>query len=201
MKVVRFPIIAADLFTTSVGTDEQRQTLLAEALAHRTADQDVMAFSNEGCWRSQFKYQNIEWLLTCLRDITNTAIDYYIETDHSFATKVKHFQAPEVKYWTNVNEPMSKNSLHIHGLYHFVGLYYLQGYGTGDLVFHNPSNLTETCNPYAPFISRTSWAPKNGDLLVWPGWMPHETEINTSKDQRVNIAFNIRFQTPQMIYD
>jgi uncharacterized protein (TIGR02466 family) len=201
MKILRFPIIAADLFTVSVGTDEQRQALLAEALAHRNADQDSMSFSNEGCWRSQFEYKNIDWLMSHLKEVTNNAINYYIETDHAFAQKVKYFHSPEVKYWTNVNEPLSKNSLHVHSLHHFVGLYYIQGYDTGDLVFHNPSNLTETCNPYAPFVSRMAWPPKNGDLLVWPGWMPHETEINQSKDQRVNIAFNIRFQTPQMIYD
>lgn len=201
MKVIRFPIIAADLFTTNVGTDEQRQELLAEALTHRNANQDTMAFSNEGCWRSQFQYKNIDWLTEHLRNLTNTAIDYYIETDNAFSKKVKFFGDARVKYWTNVNEPKSKNSLHVHGLHHFVGLYYIQGYDTGDLIFHNPSNLTETCNPYTPFVSRTAWPPKNGDLLLWPGWMPHETEINLSDKQRVNIAFNVRFETPQMIYD
>jgi len=36
-------------------------------------------------------------------------------------------------------------------------------------------------------------------LILWPGWMPHETEVNTSDKYRINIAFNIRFQTPFMI--
>ena len=201
MKMLRYPIIAADLFTVNVGTAEQRKVLLDEALAHRNSGEDNMAFTNEGCWRSQFVYQDIEWLMVHLKELTNAAIDYYISTDHSFAGKVQHFGKPEVKYWTNVNEPHSKNSLHVHSLYQFVGLYYIQGYSTGDLVFHNPSNLTETCNPYAPFASRMAWQPKDGDLLVWPAWMPHETELNLSEDQRVNIAFNIRFQAPQMIYD
>mgnify|MGYP003704826005 FL=1 len=48
------------------------------------------------------------------------------------------------------------------------------------------------CGPNSPFSSRMSYQPKDGDLLLWPGWLPHEVEINNSEKQRVNIAFNIK---------
>ena len=74
MKMLRYPIIAADLFTVNVGTAEQRKVLLDEALAHRNSGEDNMAFTNEGCWRSQFVYQDIEWLMVHLKELTNAAI-------------------------------------------------------------------------------------------------------------------------------
>ena len=37
-----------------------------------------------------------------------------------------------------------------------------------------------------------SVTPVEGDLVIWPAWMPHEVETNTSNTQRVNIAFNIK---------
>ena len=117
-----------------------------------------------------------------------------------YPTKVKNYGPPDIDYWTNVNEPMSKNSMHNHALHHFVACYYIQAEGTGDIVFHNPANLLEQCHPHSPFTSRMAFQPRTGDLLVWPAWMPHEVEMNTSDMQRINIAFNIRFKTPHMIY-
>ena len=60
-------------------------------------------------------------------------------------------------------------------------------------------NVLESCHPHAPFMTKFSYDPQDGDLLVWPAWMPHETAINTSTQQRINVAFNIRFQTQKHI--
>jgi hypothetical protein len=197
----RYSIIAADLFAKNTGTADQIKSLRDQALYQHGLGMPEMTFSNEGCWRSQFKYQDMDWLLDEIRSLTNQAMAYYSQADPSYAKKVKHYGDAEIRYWTNVNDPGSRNALHNHQLHHYVALYYVDAEGTGDLVFHNPSNLTEGCNPYAPFVGRISWTPKNGDLLLWPSWMPHETDRNDSNGYRINIAFNIRFQTPQMIYD
>lgn len=197
----RFPIIQADLIQENIGTESQRQELLDQALEAYNNNETPMSFSNEGCWRSQFRYRNISWLIDEIRQAVNFFIEIYKETDPSYATKVKYFGDAEINYWTNVNKPGSKNNLHNHSLHHYVAVYYLQGKDTGDILFHNSSNLTEGCTPYAPFVSKIAWSPKDGDLLAWPAWVPHETDINNSDRHRINIAFNIRFQTPQMIYE
>lgn len=196
-----FPILAADLFTAKVGTEQQRQDLAKQAWSEFHSGRESMTFSNEGCWRSQFKYSDLEWLLDEIRSLTNQAIKHYHSIDHSYAKKVENYGDAEIRYWTNINRPGSKNALHSHQLHHYVALYYVDAEGTGDLVFHNPSNLTESCNPFGPFVGRIAWTPKNGDLLLWPGWVPHETDLNLSNTFRINIAFNIRFRTPQMIYE
>ena len=33
--------------------------------------------------------------------------------------------------------------------------------------------------------------PKDGDLFIWPGWVPHQVEENKSNQQRINLAFSI----------
>ena len=68
--------------------------------------------------------------------------------------------------WTNVNDPKSKNVVHAHKEFSFVGLYYIDAEGTGDLIFHNPINLLSDCNPKSPFVRTVSYPPKNGNLLL-----------------------------------
>ena len=196
---MRFQILSADVFTSNVGTPEQIETLRQEALAQRKISIDEFCFSNDKCWRSSFKYKDINWVIEEIRKLVNEAIDYYVQTDRLYGEKVNYYGIPTVKYWTNVNEPHSKNAIHSHSLHHFVAVYYLQSDDTGQLVFHNPANLVQECHPHSPFVSMSAFNPKAGDLYVWPGWVPHETETNFSDQQRINIAFNITFETPMMI--
>lgn len=193
----RYPIIAADLFVKEkVGTEEQHQQLKKEALHNFEKNDIQLGFSNDGCWRSVFQYENIEWLMAEIKDSVQQAVDYYCTKDPAYQTKVNQFGEAEFNYWTNVNAPGSRNMLHVHSLFHYVGVYYIETEGTGDLIFHNNANLLQESNPHSPFISRMAYQPKNKDLIIWPGWMPHETDINYSENYRINIAFNIRFQTP-----
>lgn len=193
-SVKQFKLLSAEVFANTAGTTDQIQQLKEEALARKAENPTGMFFTNENCWRSSFEYNNIDWLLKELAQVLHQAVTYYSQVDPLFPQKSKFYGKPEIDYWTNINEPGSKNSLHSHGTYHFVGVYYLQSEGTGDLVFHNPANLLEECNPNGPFVSRMAFTPKDGDLLVWPAWVPHEVEMNLSNKQRINIAFNIKFK-------
>lgn len=190
-----YKLIEANLFVDNFGSPEQIETLKQEALYQKLNYPETMAFTNNGCWRSEFKYKDISWLMMGLTNVLNTAIDYYKANDPTYKEKCSAYIKPEVTYWTNINEPGSRNVLHNHDLHHFVACYYLQSEGTGNIVFSNPGNLMENCHPYSPFVSQMAYPPKTGDLLLWPGWMPHQTEINYSKQQRISIALNIRFQT------
>ena len=197
----QFRILQADVFVKdNVGTQQQRDDMIKYAQdIKKQTNQQQLNFSNAGCWRHEFNYPDIQWLVDELRNLTNTAIETYAKSDPLYNEKLKSYGAPEVNYWTNINEVGSKNSLHDHRLHHYVAVYYLQGKDTGDIVWHNPMNLTESCHPHAPFTSRYSYSPNDGDLILWPAWVPHETEVNSSDKQRINIAFNIRFQTPRYI--
>lgn len=189
------PVVHADIFyKANVGSEEQRLDLLNQAWNEYKVNSQTLAWTNRGCWRSNFEYTNIDWLIKEVRGSIAEAGFYYQKLDPIYTKKVSNFTGSKIKYWTNINKPGGKNALHEHKLWHYVAVYYLDAAGTGDIVFYNPSNLTEGCNPFAPFVSPIAFSPKNGDLLVWPAWLPHEVEHNFSDKHRVNIAMNIRFE-------
>lgn len=198
MKV--FKLLSADLFVQpNVGTEEQQKNILDFAYSQKRQNPTEMAFSNYGCWRSEFKYEDIDWLIQNILDVVHEAIKLYEGLDLTYKNKVKHYGLPRINYWTNINEPGAKNVMHCHDLHHYVAVYYIQSKNTGAINFHNPANLLENCHAHSPFVSQMSYEPSDGDLLIWPGWMPHSIDENRSKIDRVNIAFNIRFETPRMI--
>ena len=120
-------------------------------------------------------------------------MNFYKDHDESFNALISQDeQKLDFSIWTNVNEPGSINELHTHKGFSFACTYNLQTEGTGNLVFRNPANLLNDCDLKSPFIRNYKIEPKDGDLLVWPAWVPHEVEINKSDKQRINIASNIK---------
>lgn len=188
--MILWNVLRADVLVRNVGTEQQRNLLLQQALQAQQF-QGSKNNSNDGCWRSSFDYTDMNWLVDEIKFSLGQLIEFYMKEDPSY----QHRFSPtinKIDHWTNVNEPNSSNRLHVHRTYDYAACYYLQAEGTGDLTFHNPANLMSELGPNSPFISRMSYQPKDGDLLVWPGWIPHEVEVNRSDKQRVNIAFNIK---------
>lgn len=183
------PILRADIFRRNVGTPEQRQQIINQ-LHIKMQTTKSLPNSNEGCWRAIIKYDNIDWLESQVFEMLEEAIQFYMEMDpaykHVFTDKI-----PTVDTWTNVNKPGSSNRIHSHKECAFVGLYYVQAENTGELTFINPANYLSDCSSNSPATSRMSFIPKDGDLILWPAWVPHEVEVNKSDQHRINIAFNI----------
>ena len=188
MKLV--PIVKSDLLINNVGSDEQRTYLIKEAFLRKQNTPSINN-TNDGCWRGIFKYSDIDWLIQEVESSAKYLVSYYLEKDPSYKIRLKQ-KTNSIDYWTNINDPGSLNRLHSHKDVDYVGLYFLQSGGTGDLIFHNPANLLTDCSDNSPFISRMIYKPKDGDLLIWPGWVPHEVEVNNSNKHRINIAFNIK---------
>lgn len=186
-----WPILAADVCIRNVGTPEQRDALIKEAFLRKQSGAMAIGNSNEGCWRSDFNYKDIAWLETEIKHSLEVMVGHYLDRDLALKSRFDP-KGLIMDYWTNINDPRSLNRLHSHSGYDYVGLYFLQGEGTGDLVFHNPANLMNECNLNSPWIHRNAYEPKDGDLLLWPAWMPHEVETNNSNKHRINIAFNIK---------
>ena len=183
-------VMRGDVLIRNVGTEEQRNNLLNQALVAKNLMPSKYN-SNDGCWRSSFDYQGIDWLVDEIKSSLHNLVNFYLEQDPSYAHRFNP-TINKIDHWTNINDPKSFNRLHVHKSYDYVACYYIQAEGTGDITFHNPANLMSECGPNSPFTARMSYQPKDGDLLVWAGWMPHEVEVNQSDKQRVNIAFNIK---------
>jgi uncharacterized protein (TIGR02466 family) len=101
--------------------------------------------------------------------------------------------------WINANPIAGFNRPHIHPDDLFAGVYYVSvPENSGSIIFKNPAinlqyhvreSLVENINQFiAP-----NWVlkPKPGMLLLFPGWLEHYVEPNTSTEDRISIAFNI----------
>lgn len=184
-------LFKSDLFMTKIGTDEQRLDLKNQILDAKENNQASMADNNDLCWRSEVKYKNIEWLTDSILNVTKSSIDYYVNEDQAFQDLISQGLI-NIDYWTNVNEPGSNNILHSHISDSFTAVYYVQGTDTGGLRFKNPANLLNNLNMTSPFCRDCVIYPEDGDLLLWPGRIPHEVDRNESNKKRINLAFSIK---------
>ena len=183
----------ADLFIKNdVGTKEQREDLKKQILHAKENDIGTQGGSNPGCWRSNAVYE-MPWLYDAMRSLVTSANQAYFQLDPVFKHLLSQCNNIDYNTWTNVNEKGSKNTLHTHTPDAWAGIYYVQAEGTGNLVFYNPANILQQCQPKSPFTKKSGIPPKDGMLILWPGWVPHEVEENTSDKQRINLAWGINF--------
>ena len=185
-------LIQAQLFDrANIGTDEQVADLLAQI--NEIKFEPSMPHSNDGCWRSIHKYTNIEWLYKEIVDLAKEATEFYASIDPQF-TEFSKNKKYNLHQWTNVNQPESINVIHSHVGANFSCVYYVQSKDTGDLVFSNPANVLHNCNANSPFVKDIFFKPKDKDLILWPSWMPHAVERNSSNKERINLTFDIRLE-------
>lgn len=177
--------------TPNVGNDDQVADLRNQIDQLRS--NPSTSNTNDGCWRSEHKYENINWLLKEITAKVFRAIDLYSKKDKVFASAIQRIDKKDLKifYWTNINQTNSRNVLHSHKSSIFSGVYYVQGTNTGTLRIINPANLLGECNKLSPFTRDFYYEPRDRDLILWPSWLPHEVEPNTSTRERINIAYDV----------
>jgi uncharacterized protein (TIGR02466 family) len=186
-------ILQADVFVkTNVGLD-RIDSLAEELLDLHSKEPDNIGRSNIGCWRYRHPFNNIDWLMAEIGELIAEATKLYAPIDPSFATTA-NFKNINVDYWANVNDIGSRNTLHSHKPAQFSAVYYIHGTDTGQLRFLNPANDIGDCNHTSPFTRDFIFDPKDGDLILWPSWIPHEVEPNLSNRKRINLAFDLRLE-------
>tara|TARA_R110000822_G_scaffold91624_1_gene211156 strand:- start:1730 stop:2347 length:618 start_codon:yes stop_codon:yes gene_type:complete len=82
---------------------------------------------------------------------------------------------------------------HIHGSADISGVYYYKtNEKDGDIVFDNPSPQAEMSKC---FNNNSSWkhSPKTGKLLLFPSYLRHGVQRNTTEEDRISLSFNITF--------
>ena len=99
--------------------------------------------------------------------------------------------------WFNINDTRQcMNAEHIHGDT-FSGVFYLKApEGSGKLVLQNPGinglwqgfSLVEKKNQFTG--ERIRIAPGEGNIVMFPSYLPHSVESNDHDDERISISFN-----------
>lgn len=100
--------------------------------------------------------------------------------------------------WFNINDKKEcMNSEHIHNEV-FSGVFYLKAPDkSGKLVLQNPAinrmwkgcNLTSQKNQFTGETVRIE--PVEGNIIIFPSYLPHSVETNNHDDERISISFDI----------
>ena len=187
----RLSLFHSDLFLRkNIGTKDQLDDLRKQILETKNTEGTGLTENNPNCWRSNANYQNLDWLMKATQELTMKAAEYYFEMDEFFRGYVTQKRI-NINYWTNVNDAGGGNVLHTHEKDCFAAVYYLDAEDTGLIHFSNPANVLNQCNRHSPFTRAMSLPPEDNSLILWPAWIPHEVEVNSSNKQRINLAFSI----------
>jgi len=103
--------------------------------------------------------------------------------------------------WSNLHPTGGFTDTHSHSLMPVVVSFYLSApENSGGIVFTNPMEYSLSHIPYNdPIEGKTETTVKveTGDILLFPGYLRHKTQVNYSDQDRIVITFNIR---PEGIY-
>jgi uncharacterized protein (TIGR02466 family) len=112
--------------------------------------------------------------------------------------------------WSIINPPGSSNRAHVHPGCLWSGVYYIQApEGAGNIEFVEPRTAHLMNQPkYQPNSKRKKecwtkvrFTPTPGRMLIFPSWLYHAVEPNTSKEagnkgNRIIISFNLNQVKP-----
>jgi uncharacterized protein (TIGR02466 family) len=150
--------------------------------------------SNYGGWQSDiFQVPN-----TQVSILTDTIVQRAASIKNKLGFKEDyHFYLNNI--WININQRSSFNKPHIHTECVLSGVYYVDCDAThGNIVFRHPS-IIQQCVIEEDSVSKftefnaAEWSvfPEIGKLLIFPSWLEHYVEPNSSDHERISIAFNI----------
>lgn len=187
------------LWQTSMVETEPRWTLMRQAMLDKigelTHSERSVAKTNFGGWQSPgdlYKHREFTWLMERILQHANEVASSY--------SREKRFDSGVM--WANVNGQFNFNAMHIHADALMSGVIYLkvaredQGViqffdareGSPAAYWRCFMNLPDETEMTQGVVTVT---PREGDILLFPGWLKHWVTPNLTADVRVSVSFNL----------
>ena len=99
--------------------------------------------------------------------------------------------------WSIINSKEALNQRHIHGNNYISAAYYVKASeNSGNIVFYDPRSAPTYSHPIYKKPNKLnsnshSIIPKEGLLVLFPSYLHHSVDMNTSNEERIVISFNI----------
>jgi uncharacterized protein (TIGR02466 family) len=95
--------------------------------------------------------------------------------------------------WLNVHGQGGFNHVHVHTTSWYSGVFYLQcSEKSGNITFTDPRPGADMSYYHQLTQGRLhTITPSAGDLILFPGFLPHLVEPNCSQEPRISVSFNI----------
>ena len=190
----------------TVFDNRQCVTISQEILDYKNScdiksDANMQLNANQGCWMGmphkhggfskEIEFLLMEKILSCCNEyaknlkkpnnINNLNTDYLDKSQF------------HVHAWCNVNDINSENYIHSHPGNFASGVIWFQAEGTGVLEFIPHNYINKLTHPVWPYHGVSRYKPVDGDILIFPSYLLHRVERNTSNQQRVSMAFDLSF--------
>ena len=158
-------------------------------------DPDGVARSNQGGWHS--KPFN-------LKDKENAPFKFFIDIQRYVADTFKEYgwkyepkKVNLTEMWAIINKKNNFNLEHTHPNNYLSAAYYVKAPDNcGSFKVTNPNlisreriTVSEKNTEFNQNIAQIK--PKEGDLLLFPAYLPHSVGMNLSEEDRIVISFNI----------
>jgi len=196
VSLIRGGILHTDIWWQMVPSFEAlNEQLKKEIMQHKSQQPERDSMSNPGCWRGSRDYRQWPTLRQHIIENVKAIHKFYSQSGAPCALldDFPDFRF-DMNYWANVNEKGSTNAMHTHSKWHWSGVYYIQGKGTGEIALYSTPYLNQQVVYGLPYGQSFTMEPIDGLLLMFPSYLLHEVLQNPSQRQRINIAFNVKIQ-------
>lgn len=188
------------LWQSNIAADEahwshQRRAMLAR-IATLVGEKKGVARTNFGGWQSDddlYKHEEFGWLTQRIMALAN-------QVATNFSAKARF---DDGILWANVNRRGDFNAMHTHPDAVLSGSVYLKidcaEQGVIQFLDARDGSPTAHWRCYTKLSDKTALteqavtvAPREGDILFFPGWLKHWVTPNLTDEERISVAFNIR---------
>ena len=193
------PLFVTPAIIDELAGAEALNAALQQVIQSRRRSTPGLRLSNRGGWQSAHDFA--DWSgdegRALIRRATELASAHAQRADGG---------APRwtVESWANVSGPGAFNFPHVHGGTYWAAVYYVRvgdGQG-GQLVLHDPR--MPGLRMHAPGLRfrnmgpelRADIKPKEGLMVLFPGWLSHSVEPWQGAGERISVAMNIRAAGP-----
>jgi uncharacterized protein (TIGR02466 family) len=178
-------------------TEIDTSPLVQLCLSMKEKDPKGRKLSNEGGWQSYDFRPGVHIEMKPLEDKIQTQAEQCVR-DYGYDEEQCHVVIEN--FWFNINSQNSSNMVHIHDNSFLSGAFYIKATpDQGSITFYKNHALDYIVSSQAPIkqytpisASAISYQPMTGKLLMFPGMLPHGVGYNSTSEDRLSVAFNVK---------
>ena len=158
-------------------------------------DKEGIIRSNKGGWHS--KPFDLKDKNSIQHKFLLETTKYVFDTIKNYGWKLIPSRTIVTEMWAIINKPNDFNVIHTHPNSYLSAAYYVKAPEDGGrFVIDNPLNVATHSYPAeekkTEFNLKTAGLKiEEGELLIFPAYLPHKVSENNSKEDRIVISFNV----------